>query len=306
MRVPHGAYHLGAAAGVTTSIKPALKRVVVLPDGVSGGHVLAFKAPDATISGTLTVSGTGRLGDTVLMWAWSEDDGFVKARFPLTEVTHTGGTLATALYGLDVVSNTTWHLGAVYETPAAYWFGRADVTLGAADESQDITLYGPYPKPGPVAVTFDASQPQRVTLVDGTHIFIPAGAMPVEGRVTLHITPIATLPHQRHANVYKYGYAFTAVDSSGEPIAEHFDQDVVIGFSYKDAELRRLRIAERLLKPAYYSTTTERWEFPESYAVDQTRNVVLMQIDHFTDFALTGTSDTSGYDLFLPLVLRTG
>lgn len=204
-------------------------------------------------------------------------------------------------YSLDMVSNTTWHLGAVYETPKWYWLAREDVVLGGGDATQDLVLTGPYPKPAPVAVTFDASLPQRILMADGTHIYIPAGAMPVEGLVTLHIVPIATLPHQRHANVYRYGYAFTAVDEEGQPITEHFNQDVVIGFAYDERELWYAGISEHLLKPAYFSTTTNEWTFPESYVVDTEEDRVMMQIDHFTDFALTGTS---GFQAFLPLVLR--
>jgi hypothetical protein len=162
-------------------------------------------------------------------------------------------------------------------------------------------LTGPHPKPAPVAVTFDASRPHRILLADGTHIYIPAGAMPVEGLVTLHIVPIATLPHQRHANVYRYGYAFTAVDEEGQPITEHFNQEVIIGFAYDDRELWQQGIAERFLKPAYFSTTTNQWTFPESYVVDTETDRVMMQIDHFTDFALVGEP---GFWTFLPLVLK--
>jgi hypothetical protein len=180
-------------------------------------------------------------------------------------------------YSLDVISNTTWHLGAVVETPSQYWLARERVALGAGDATLDLVLSGPHPKPAPVAVTFDAALPQRILLADGTHIYVPAGAMPVEGQVTLHIVPIATLPHQRHADVYRYGYAFTAVDEEGQPITEHF------------------------LRPAYFSTTANEWTFPESYVVDTELNRVVMQIDHFTDFALTGEP---GSWVFLPLVLR--
>jgi hypothetical protein len=204
-------------------------------------------------------------------------------------------------YSLDVISNTTWHLGAVIETPSQYWLARERVVLGAGGATLDLVLTGPHPKPAPVAVTFDAALPQRILLADGTHIYIPAGAMPVEGQVTLHIVPIATLPHQRHADVYRYGYAFTAVDEEGQPITEHFDQEVVIGFAYKERELWAAGISEHLLKPAYFSTTANEWTFPESYVVDTELNRVVMQIDHFTDFALTGEP---GSWVFLPLVLR--
>jgi hypothetical protein len=294
LRVPHGDYHLGATIGLTDIVKPALRHVHVPPDGISGGHVLQFRRPDVVISGTLTISNTpGVNGGIVFLWGWSEDDAFVTARVP---VTHSVGA-----YSLDVISNTTWHLGAVYETPSQYWLARAVVVLGAGGATQDLRLTGPHPKPAPVAVTFDASQPQRILLADGTHVYIPAGALPVEGQVTLHVVPIATLPHQRHADVYRYGYAFTAVDAEGQPITEHFNQEVVIGFAYDERELRAAGISEFFLKPAYFSTTANEWTFPESYVVDTEANRVVMQIDHFTDFALTGSP---GSWVFLPLVLR--
>jgi len=301
LAVPHGNYHLGATIGVTdspstslrTSIKPALRLVSVPANGVSGGHVLQFRRPDATISGTVSISNTAGVTGTVFLWGWSEDDAFVTANVPVTN--------SLGSYSLDVISNTTWHLGAVYETPSQYWLAQEEVVLGTGGATQNLVLMGPHPKPAPVAVTFDASQPQRIHLADGTHIYIPAGAMPVEGLVTLHVVPIATLPHQRHANVYRYGYAFTAVDEEGQPITEHFNQDVVIGFAYDERELWYAGISEHFLKPAYFSTTTNEWAFPESYVVDTGGNRVVMQIDHFTDFALTGEP---GFQVFLPLVLR--
>ncbi len=301
LSVPHGSYHLGATIGVTDSIKPALRRIYVPPDGVSGGHVLQFRRPDAVISGTVSISNstalsaspTAGITGTVFIWGWAEDGAFVRTRVPVTD--------SVGFYSLDVISNTTWHLGAVYETPSQYWLAREKVVLGSGSATQDLVLAGPHPKPVPVAVTFDASEPQRILLADGTHIYIPAGAMPVEGLVTLHIVPIATLPHQRHANVYRYGYAFTAVDGDGQPITTHFNQDVVIGFAYDDRELWAAGISEHFLKPAYFSTTTNEWTFPESYVVDTEGNRVVMQIDHFTDFALTSEP---GFRVFLPLILR--
>jgi len=293
LRVPHGNYHLGATIGVTDSIKPALRRVYVPPDGASGGHILQFRWPDAVISGTVSITPTEGITGTVFIWGWSEDDAFVHTRVPVT------GSLGS--YSLDVVSNTTWHLGAVYETPSQYWLAQEEVVLEAGGATQDLVLTGPYSKPAPVAVTFDASEPQRIHLADGTHIYIPANAMPVEGLVTLHVVPIATLPHQRHANVYRYGYAFTAVDEEGQPITEHFNQEVIIGFAYDEWELWYAGICEHFLKPAYFSTTTNEWTFPESYVVDTEGDRVVMQIDHFTDFALTSEP---GFRVFLPVVLR--
>ena len=291
--VPHGVYRLGATVGITDSIKPVSRRVSVHEGETSGSHVLAFRWPDAEITGTVTISAAAQITGTVSIWAWSEDDAFVAERVPVTQ--------SVGVYSLDVVSNTTWHVGAVFETPTQYWVARETVVLTNGGATQDLVLTGPHPKPAPVAVTFDTMNPQRIVLADGTHIYIPAGAIPVEGRVTLRVVPIATLPHQRHANVYRYGYAFTVVDADGEPVTEHFNHDVLIGFAYTEEELRREGLNEFLLKPAYFSTTDNAWTFPESYVVDTEANVVMMQVDHFTDFALTGLP---GYSVFLPVVLR--
>ena len=298
LEVPHGRYRLGATIGPSEWINPVEKLVEVPPNGSSGGHVLQFRVPDAVITGTLTVTNTNAEG-TALVWAWSDDGGFTMERFPVTQ--DPGLEQASGPYNLDVISGTVWHLGAVFETPSQYWIGRATVPVTGTNVSQDLILSGPHPKPAPVVVTFDAADPQRISLADGTHIYIPGGALPVSGRVTLRIVPIATLPHQQHANVIKYGYAFLASDESGAPIEDHFNQEVIIRFSYDEAELAQMGILEAWLKPAYFSTTTDQWTFPESYAVDTEANQVVMQIDHFTDFALTGSPSTQ---VFLPLIGR--
>ncbi len=292
LAVPWGRYRIGAAGGDPGWIKPVEKIVGVEPGGVSGGHELQFQLPDATIEGLLTVQ-NAQEGGEVFVWAWSDDGGFTNGRFPVTYDAGTGE--ATGLYNLDVISGTVWHLGAVLETPDQYWFGRDRILVDSSTVTLDLDLFGPHPKPGPVVATFDAATPQRITLADGTQIFIPAGAMPVSGLVTLRIVPIATLPHQHHANVIKYGYAFLATDASGAPIEQHFNQEVIIHFAYDENELAQTGIPEQWLKPAYFSTTTDQWTFPVSYVVDTEANQVVMQIDHFTDFALTANPSATVY-----------
>jgi hypothetical protein len=296
LAVPYGRYRLEATIYHPEWIKPAERQVFVHKGETSSGHVLQFRLPDVAISGMVTVNHTIKDGE-VYMWAWSEDGGFTRGVFPVA----LNGSQASGSYQLAVVSNTVWNLGAVMETESQYWIGRAQVPLGETGATQDLLLNGPFPKPAPVVVTFDASDPQHIALADGTQIFIPAGAMPVIGQVTLRVVPIASLPHQQHANVLKYGYSFVATDASGQPIEAHFDQDVVIMFSYDEAELNRLHIYEEWLKPAYFSTTTDRWTFPESYVVDIQANRVVMQIDHFTDYALTSLPI---FNLYLPITIR--
>lgn len=295
VEVPFGHYRLGATLGPGSDwIHPVERVVGVLPGSTSGGHVLQFQEPDAVLEGSLTVTNTLDEGP-VYIWAWSDDGGFTSGMFPVVQA----GDSAVGVYSLDVISGTTWHLGAVFETNSEFWKGHATVELNSAATTLDLSLLGPFPKPGPVVVTFDAANPQNIMLADGTQIFVPAGAMPVNGMVTLHIVPIATLPQNFHASVLTYGYAFHATDVNGLPIESSFNQDVIIRFAYHEASLNGL--PEPLLKPAYFSTTTNQWTIPESYVVDTAANVVVMQIDHFTHFALLNTGETSVY---LPAIIR--
>jgi hypothetical protein len=296
--VPYGRYRLGATSGQLEWVRPVEKLVDVPQNGSSGGHVLQFLNPDAHITGTLTVSNT-TLGGNVFVWAWSDGGGYVRGRFPVTYNPLTAS--ASGPYHLDVISNTTWHVGAIFETRSQYWSGNATLAVAGGSATQDILLSGPHAKPGPVVVSFDAADPQQINLADGTQVYIPAGALPVSGRVTLRIEPVATLPHQSHADVLRYGYAFLATDEDGQPIEAQFNQGVVITFSYDEAELIRKHIHEAWLKPAYFSTTTNEWTFPESFVVDTDANRVEMAIDHFTDFALTSSPIHS---MFLPLAQR--
>ncbi len=128
-----------------------------------------------------------------------------------------------------------------------------------------------------------------IRLPDETTLMIPAGALPVTGTVTLHVIPTVDLPSQQHARVIDYGYALIAIDSDGNPIEERFNQDVAITFHYDEQELWEQGVHEATLIPAYFSTTNSRWTLPESYAVDMENDLIVMQIDHFTNFGTMST-----------------
>lgn len=293
LHVPYGAYNLHAhhAEAPDVWLHPAQHAVIARPGQPTTGLVLQFRQPDVTLTGTVSLATEGMGDGRVHIWAYSEDGA----------ATHTAVSLGET-YELGLLSNMRWHIGAVLETPHSFYAVRTHIVMGSSDETLNLALSGPFPKPGPVVVTFDASQPQHIALADGTDIFVPAGAMPVAGQVTLHITPIATFPHQHHARLYKYGYAFIATDATGAPITSHFNQNVIIRFSYDEAALHELNLREDRLKPAYYSTSTQSWTIPDSYVVDTQNNLVTMQIDHFTDFSLL--NGTAVYEVMLPLVSR--
>jgi len=295
LRVPHGAWVLRATTRHDSRlINPASRIVVVPKDGVVPGIVLRFARPDALITGSLSLQNNAPLSGTVTLWTWNQHGQYNKVHAALVD--------GAGTYTMPVISNTVWHLGAAFETRNTYFITQTRVHVGGGNATQDLVLMGPKPKPGPLAITFDASEAQHLELADGTRVVIPAGALPASGRVILHITPIATFPHQQHANVLRYGYAFEAFDEVGNPIEQRFNQDALIVFPYSEAELIVGGIRESHLKPAYFSTTTDSWTFPNSYVVDEINNLVAMQIDHFTDFALTSSPPQS--EVFLPIVIR--
>lgn len=294
LRVPHGAWVVRATTRHNPRlINPVDRHVFVPRNGAATGIVLRFAKADALISGSLSLQGGVAHTGTVGLWAWNALGQYNRVDAELID--------GAGVYTLPVISNTLWHVGAAFETHNTYFVTQTRVPVGGGNVVQNLTLKGPFPKPGPLAIAFDASEPQYLALADGTRIYIPAGALPVTGRVILHITPVAAFPHQRHANVYRYGYVFEAFDEAGNPIEEHFNQDVLITFTYNEAELIAGGIDENRLKPAYFSTTTDSWTFPETYVVDTARNEVSMQIDHFTDFALTSSAQ---YAVFLPIVIH--
>ena len=299
--LPHGRYLVGSFTLEEDWIYPVELTVGVEPNGVVEGVELHFHRPDANLFGRVTVPHTNEIG-TVLLSGWTDRGGF---SWSTTLLELADDQSAIADYSLPVVSGAVWQVQAIFETETDYWIGYGRAKVENERVELDITLEGPQPKPAPIVVTFDAAEAQRLTLADGTVLFVPAGAMPVDGNVTLRIDPIAKLPHQRHARIIKYGYAIHASDESGRPIEEGFLHHVLIEFPF---EHDRVEGDVDQIKPAYFSTTTNSWTLPERYVVDLEAGVVKMAIDHFTDFALlqpeVDPPTQSEAAIYLPLLWR--
>lgn len=278
-----------------TWLTPVEARVNVGLGQIKAGISLMYREPNATLSGTVSLAGASELESTVHIFTYGEDGA---ASFTQSAVGDT--------YSLPVADGQTWHIVAAVEASSGTFYAIRNEAFVSGDTTLDLVLQGPFTKPTPVAVTFDAGQEQEIVLEDGTEIYIPAGAMPVGAgeSVTLHITPVATLPHQHHARLYKYGYAFIALDQNGSQITSNFNQNVYITFSYRDAEVRQLNLNEDRLVPAYFSTSSNTWILPQSYVVDQDHNQVVLGIDHFTDFALINGAPDETVKVLLPMIGR--
>lgn len=292
MSLPSGRYIVRATGeSYPQLINPVEKFVNVPPNGTTS-VTLQYRRPDVTISGQVTLKGTTAYTGLVSLWAWSSAGGYNTTR------TQVGGT-----YVMPVISNTLWHLVGVYETSDQYWKASVRVPVTATSAVHDLVLDGPFFKPAPVSVLFDPTQDQDVELPNYTRIHIPAGAMPVSaGNVLLSITPLAGAPHHRDGEVLGLTYAFEAFTEDGQRITEHFNQNVVIVLKYNPAALVAIGLDENHLKPAYFSTTTNSWTFPDSYVVDTVHHEISMQIDHFTRFGALGAEGVN--TVFLPVVSK--
>ena len=291
--LPFGLYNVRSARIPDRgAINPVVKGVFVPRNG-SASVTLQYRAPNALITGTVTLVSGFPMTGVVTLHAFSGDDGYN------TTIARLNGT-----YTLPVIAGWPWMVAASFETPNHYWVTRTMVAVPTpgAYGNQNLVLAGPKLKPAPVTVLINPDEDRLIELSDGTRIFIPAGALPADGRVILHITPLANAPHHRNGDVLGLSYAFEAYTEDGTPITDSFNQDVIITFKYDPLELIARGININRVKPAYFSTTTNSWTAPDSYVVDEGRHTITLQINHFTQYALIGVEATN--QVFVPMVVR--
>ncbi len=307
--VPEGEYAVGVvlpheemeALGwlsppITQVVAPALNPVT--------GLRFRFRQVDGVLAGTVTFAPGVEVTPThpVYLWAWAESGEWTEswAHFDPSGV---------ATYTLPVISNTLWHVGAVYEDheSSAYYESREQVVWvdpAGGFAWQDLVLEGPWPLIEPLIVSFEASEMQNLRLEDGTQIVIPPGALAVSGTVTLYIFPTKEVWPGGGRSLIGLGYEIWATDESGAEITQ-FNQEVLIILHYPpDEELVRQGISEEQLVPAYYSTLLGRWVLLGNYAVNREENTISFWVEHFTRFG-SCLGEPSSFQTYLPLVLKS-
>jgi hypothetical protein len=305
--VPEGKYTVGAGLPPTELEKrgwlnpPPIENVVATPDATVLGLRLRFRALDGEIEGTIRFAPSLSVVPThpAYVWGWSENGEWAETQ----ALTRTADTFA---YRLRVISDTVWHIGAVYEDPdngAFYESAEETVDLTAsAQATQDLQLAGPHALPQPFIVSFDASQMQTIVMPDGVELNIPPGSLGT-GTATLFIYPTREMRPEEGREVIGAGYEIWAVDQNGQEIT-HFNQDVIMTLPYPDDTwLESHGIRENLLIPVYYSTLAGRWILAESYVVDTANNEITLQIAHFTTFGTLATEEEQ-YPIYLPIVFN--
>jgi len=289
-------------------IQPDMQ-VVTPTVGASAPITLQFKASDGKITGTVyyhNEAGQVVYGPWAWVWAWSDDGQ------------HTGSpTDHLGRYELNVVTGTTWHVGANYQVEEGSLFyntiTETDIVMMSPQASADLTMHlADTALPPAAADTFDPSVGWTKTLSDGTRVEIPAGAMPTTDTVRISVTPLVEqLQNTLTARPFGFGYALAAYENTtGNQIVQNFNSNVLFTFYYTEAELEKHGVDEDNLSPAYFSTTTNSWTKVESFTVDKTANKITVQVNHFSTWALTSPAQegrTSGggeYPVYLPVILK--
>ena len=257
------------------------------------------------IFGSLTLRDEG--GDTVMLpddtpitvLGWSDDAGN-------RVVTGT----PTSGYRMRVLTDTTWHVWAVYEDPdndAIYASDEAVVDVLSHTVRQDLVLtLQDVSLPDPICETFDPSYFYRFSLPAYGHlpsplIEIPAGAMPVTDTVEICATPKQAVA--RGKQLIGFGYALSARDGSGQLITDDFNKSVRLIFYYNEDALGNRD--PNNLQPAFYSNSRQEWVALTDVYVDPEDQFITGKTDHFTDFGLlSNESEQTQYSIYLPLVVK--
>ena len=308
--VPEGAYVVGAGLpGDELETLGWLNPTPVDVPWVSAGSPvtgleLRFLQLDGVINGTVSFAGGISVTPThaAYVWGWAESGEWAE-----TEAALIAGT-STFTYSMRVVSDTIWHVGAVYEDWDNGVFYESPERLAPVPPStgqvtRNLDLGGPWPLPQPFIISFDGTQMQTIIMPDGVELSIPPGSLVVSGTVTLFVFPTQELRPEPGQEIVGAGYEIWAIDQSGQEITQ-FNKNVVMTFHYPtDAALAAQGVSETLLVPVYYSTLVGNWILADSYIVDTANNEIVLQIGHFTTFGLMST-EAADNRMYLPLVLR--
>jgi hypothetical protein len=303
MRVTAGTYRVRADPPPDDrddGLLASVPQIVTVPSGGSAKADLKLRRRNATLAGTVSYNGTGH---PAFVRAYSDSGAHAEA------LTGPNGG-----YLLHVLAGDTWHVQAVSEDTVVS--GSVTVTVFLKSPRLIITptvglnlgvnlvMTQSGTLPDALAFAFDGSEAQDFTLSDGAEVVIPAGALVPSGQVRLLVRPLPELADTGGAQPVSFGYRLQAFDSSGVPIT-HFNSDVTLAVPFTAAQLAALGVTPDQLVPSYWDVATDSWKPVDNVTV-QTQpsgnGTVFIQVDHFTDFALT--TAPAVYQLFAPLVMR--
>jgi hypothetical protein len=238
---------------------------------------LKFREADATVSGSVTRDDGG---DVPFGWchAWQEEGGF------------SGGEIFDGSTSIPLTVGT-WFVGCDSHVPEDDKFFRSNevmvVVSDKGDISKDFVLTeASFSLPEGLTEVFDSTAQKVINLPDGTSLTIPANALATEGDVTVIASPNVNVFQTSDTKIPFYAWDFEALDSSQQLISE-FNSNVTITIPYDQDILEELDIDEGNLVAKYYDDTAGAWRLPTGVTQDTDNNVVIIQVNHFTNYAVT-------------------
>ncbi len=280
-KVPNGTYLVTAGdtpAVAANQLTPDAKSVKV-SGGVTATANLKFETSNATIIGKITTNSKTDGGGIVTAWT---DDG--------SAISATVGK--DGKYTLNVTSGETWHVDVtdlkgnkLLESDAKdikTKTGANTVNLAMADAGVTV--------PGPVTKSCPADQTCSVSLPDGASVTLPPFAVDLTGTITVTMTPSIDLDKTATDTPATLAYEVKALDSGGDAVTD-LDKPSEVTIPYSQTEVAENGLIEKRLSPTYFNPNTNTWEDSGSTGLVNTKsNVATIKTEHFTKFAVTGTT----------------
>ncbi len=249
--------------------------------------VLTLRSPDTVIQGKVLLDGNPEEG--AFVWAYTSDGQRAQAY-----------TDADGTYRLDIARTSdgkadTWTVQAARKpvgTDRLCRTSEIQVTASGTAETvyaQDMVLIntGIY-LPGAEVYELSVEKGWIHTLGDGTHIRIPANAIPTsEKEVHIRVEPCAEgLPGNNEDTVAGYGYEISVYEKESGKKIEMFNKgyEAMIAIHLTRDQLNKLGMeSDQEIRPAYFSEATDGWQPAKSFTVSYNKEDSTRKADFRAD-----------------------
>ncbi|MEA1981446.1 MAG: hypothetical protein U9N54_10790 [candidate division Zixibacteria bacterium] len=256
---------------------PEEQEVFVAKDGTAS-VVLQYKEADGNITGTITFE-DGSPVPFGFVGGWEEGGS------------NSGAPNFGSTYTLPVSKDGIWHINADTFSGSEY-FTSGDIVIKTPDttgftiEINFVLSKSDFVFPEPKCATWDSTQPKVVNLSDGTNLTFPARSLAESGNVTVCAQPTVNLKPEKNKKPAKgFGYSLTATDASNQTIAT-FNSAVTISMKVEAEKLAEFGITPEDLLPAFFNTTTNKWDTVNNATYDAANDLLSFTTTHFTDYTI--------------------
>ena len=221
-------------------------------------------------------------GTNASLWAWSDRGE------KLNPAVDSDGSFSVRL-----TKGTIWHLGAGKEADGAgYKSTEITVDTSMPIVSQDLTLEKiARPLPRDVVVQQSSSNQVNLQTDNGASVVVPPNAVETGGGpITVAMNPTVEAPNQPAATVVGAAYDITAKDHLGNQVTS-LASSAQITLPYDPQDLADLGITAGALMPSYFDENTQTWIKISTFTLDTVNHLVIIQVNHFTRFALVAAAD---------------